>query len=152
MPQADKRNVLHIGTPNPGESEITPEMLDTGRKRISDAGGTLTVWAVLHEDVYESRYGDGFYLHLHGLALNGEDAERLAVLPEQSEWVKWHVRRYAVGLVDGQPSLLTDWEPEEEFTINRLVALLAEIPPGGTASKLLTGTGHRKDGPLLSLP
>jgi hypothetical protein len=32
------------------------------------------------------------------------------------------------------------------------VELLCEIPPGGTASKLLTGTGLRKDGPLLALP
>jgi len=151
MPQADKRNVLHNGTPSPGETEITPAMVESARKRINDAGGTLTVWAVLYEDVYESRYGDGFYLHLHGLALNGEDAQRLAALPEQTELVSWHVRRYALGLVDGQPSLLGDWEPEEEFTINQIVAVLCEIPLGGTASKLLTGTGLRKDGPLLSL-
>ena len=26
-----------------------------------------------------------------------------------------------------------------------------EIPPGGNASKLLTGSGWRKDGPLLSM-
>jgi hypothetical protein len=30
--------------------------------------------------------------------------------------------------------------------------LLCEIPPGGTASKLHTGSGLRKDGPLLALP
>jgi len=30
--------------------------------------------------------------------------------------------------------------------------LLCEIPPDGTASKLHTGSGLRKDGPLLALP
>ena len=44
------------------------------------------------------------------------------------------------------------WRPEEEFRIGDFVALLSEIPPGGTASKLLTGTGRRKDGPFVSLP
>ena len=40
-------------------------------------GGPFTVWAVLHEDVYETKHGDGFFLHIHGLALNSEDAHRL---------------------------------------------------------------------------
>ena len=153
MPIFDKRNVLHVGPPDrPGESEVTPAMVEAVCQRIEDAGGTLTVWAVLHEDVYESRYGDGFYLHLHGIALNGKDAQCLADLAGNSEWVKWHVRSYRIGLDDGQPSFLALWRPEEEFTINQLVTILCEIPPGATASKLLTGTGHRKDGPFVSLP
>jgi len=153
MPIFDKRNVLHVGPPDrPGEPEVTPAMVEAVRQRIEDAGGILTVWAVLHEDVYETRMGDGFYLHLHGIALNGRDAQRLADLDGNSEWVKWHVRSYRIGLDNGQPSFLALWRPEEEFTINQLVAILSEIPPGGTASKLLTGTGHRKDGPFVSLP
>ena len=36
--------------------------------RIRQAGGKLVVWAVLREDVYESRYGDRFYLHVRVLA------------------------------------------------------------------------------------
>jgi hypothetical protein len=100
------------------------------RRRIKDAGGILTVWAVLHEDVYESKFGDGFYLHLHGAALNSADAQRLADLAGNSEWVKWHVRSYRVGVGNGQPSFLALWRPEEEFTINELVAILCEIPPG----------------------
>ena len=61
----DKRNVLHIGPPkHPGETEITPAMVEIVRKIIWDAGGTLTVWVVLHEDVYESKFGDGTYLPL----------------------------------------------------------------------------------------
>jgi len=152
MPPGDKRNVLHVGPPDrPGESELTPAMVEAARQRIADAGGKLTVWAVLHEDVYETRMGDGFYLHLHGAALNGKDAQRLADLAGNSEWVKWHVRSYRIGLENGQPSFLALWRPEEEFTINQLVAILCEIPPGGTASKLLTGTGHREDGPFVSL-
>ena len=50
----DKRNVLRVGPPeHPGETEITPAMVETVRQRIKDAGGILTVWAVLNEDVYE---------------------------------------------------------------------------------------------------
>jgi hypothetical protein len=153
MPPPDKRNVLHVGPPkNPGETELTPAMVEAVGQLIKDAGGTLTVWAVLHEDVYETSLGDGFYLHLHGAALNSADAQRLADLAGNSEWVKWHVRSYRIGLENDQPSFLALWRPEEEFTISKLVAILCEIPPGGAASKLLTGTGHRKDGPFISLP
>ena len=54
----DKRNVLRMGPPeHPGETEITSAMVETVRQRIKDAGGTLTVWAVLDEDVYESISG-----------------------------------------------------------------------------------------------
>jgi hypothetical protein len=153
MPFADKRNVLWIGTPeHPGETEIMPAMVETVRQRIKGAGGILTLWAVLHEDVYETGHGDGFYLHVSGIALNSADAQRLADLAGNSKWVKWHVRSYRLGLENDLPSFLALWRPEEEFTINQFVAILCEIQPGGTASKLCTGTGHRKDGPLLSLP
>jgi hypothetical protein len=154
MPSVDKRNVLRIGPPeHSGETEITPAMVDAVRKIINDAGGILTVWAVLHEDAYETRLGDGFFLHVSGLALNSADAHRLAALGGgDSEWVKWHVRSYRLGLKDDAPFFTALWRPEEEFTINQFVAILCEIPPGSTASKLLTGTGHRKDGPLISLP
>ena len=149
----DKRNVLHVGPPDrPGEPEITPAMVDAVRQRIKDAGGILTVWAVLHEDVHETKFGDGFYLHVHGAALNGKDAQRLADLAGNSEGVKWHVRSYRLGLENDLPAFLALWRPEEEFRIGDFVELLCEIPPGGTASKLLTGTGHRKDGPFIELP
>jgi hypothetical protein len=60
MPDPDKRNVLRVGPPeHPGETEITPAMVESVRQRIKEAGGILTVWAVLHEDVYETLYGDG---------------------------------------------------------------------------------------------
>lgn len=153
MPTIDKRNVLRVGPPDhPDGTEITPAMAESVRKRIKDAGGFLTVWAVLHEDVYESKFGDGTYLHIHGLALNSADAQKLSALGGDSEWVKWHVRSYRLGLKGDAPVFTALWRPEEEFTIGQFVALLCEIPPGGTASKLLTGTGRRKDGPLLSLP
>ncbi len=66
--------------------------------------------------------------------------------------MKWHVRSYRIGLENDLPVFTGLGRAEEEFTIGDFVALLCEIPPGGTASKLLTGTGLRKDGPLLSLP
>lgn len=154
MSSEDKRNVLHIGPPkHPGETEITPAMVESVRQRIKKERGALTVWAVLHEDVYESKFGDGFYLHVHGLALNSADAQKLAALGGgDSEWARWHVRSYRLGLESDLPVFTALWRPEEEFRIGDFVALLCEIPPGGTASKLLTGTGQRKDGPLLSLP
>jgi hypothetical protein len=118
MPSIDKRNVLHIGPPqHPGGAEITPAMVESVRQRINDAGGPFTVWAVLHEDVYETKHGDGFFLHIHGLALNSEDAHRLAALGGgDSEWVKWHVRSYRLGLKDNAPFFTALWRPEEEFT------------------------------------
>src|SRR6185312_12672493 len=99
MPVYDPRNVLHIGPPQrKGDPEITIAMADAVRQRIEGAGGKLVVWSVLHEDVYETRYGDGFYLHVHGLALNSNDAHTLAALAGDSEWVKWHVKGYELGL------------------------------------------------------
>ena len=154
MPLPDDRNILKFGPPKyAGETEITSAMVASVRQRIRDAGGILTVWAVLDEDVYETRFGDGFYLHVRGLALNSADADRLAALGGgDKELEKWHIRSYRLGLENDLPVFTAEWHPEEEFRIGDFVVLLCEIPPGGTASKLLTGTGHRKDGPLLALP
>ena len=53
MPLPDDRNILKFGPPKyPGEVEITPAMVESVRQRLKEAGGVLTVWAVLHEDVY----------------------------------------------------------------------------------------------------
>lgn len=153
MSDYDERNILHIGAPaRPGDAAITQAMADAVRQRIEAAGGTLTVWAVLHEDVYETRLGDGFYLHVRALALNGEDARDLAALAGDSEWTKWHVKSYRLGLKDGLPSFIAGRPESDEFRIGDFVAILAEIAPGGTASKLHTGTGRRVDGPFVSLP
>ena len=155
MPLPDNRNVLNIGPPeHPGETEITPAMVESVRQRIKDAGGILTVWAVLDEDVYETRFGDGFYLHVRGLALNSADADRLAALGGgDSELEKWHVRSYRLGL-KGQCAGLHGAVAARGRIHDRRVSwrILCEIPPGGTASKLHTGSGLRKDGPLLALP
>ena len=81
MPLPDDRNILELGPPEPpGQVEITPSMVDSVRQRIREAGGILSVWAVLNEDVYETQLGDGFYLNAHGLASNSTDADRLAAL------------------------------------------------------------------------
>ena len=150
----DKRNVLRTGPPELlGETEITPAMVESVHQRIKEERGILTVWAVLEEDVYETQFGDGFYLHVRGLALNSADADRLAALGcGDLKLVKWYVRSYRLGLKDDLPVFTALWRPEEEFTISQFVAILCEIPPGGTVSKLHTGSGWRKDGPLLALP
>lgn len=153
MSDYDERNILHIGPPaRPGDAEITPAMAEALRQRIEAAGGTLTVWAVLREDVYETRLGDGFYLHVKAIALNGDDARQFAALAGDSEWVKWHVKSYRLGLTDGLPAFLAARPESDEFRIGDFVAIIAEIPPGGSASKLHTGTGRRADGPFISLP
>lgn len=155
----DERNVLHIGPPQrKGDPEITPTMADAVRQRIRDAGGTLPVWLVLHEDRYDSPvYADDeddgeFGLSLCGVALNSVEAQRLAALGPKSEFSRWIVKGYLLGLVDELPAVANPVASMDGFTINDLVLILSEIPPGATASQLFTGTGRRKDGPLLSLP
>lgn len=154
MPLDDERNILTIGPAEWPRREITPLMVEAARQRIQDAGGTLTVWAVLLEDVYETRLGDGFYrqVHVQGVALNSKDASRLAALAGDSEWVKWHVKSYALGLNDGLPAFLAALPESDEFRIADFVVLLAEIPPGGTASRLNMGKGLREEGPYIWLP
>lgn len=153
MPVTDERNVLHVGPPaRSGKPEITPGMVEAVRQRIKDAGGVLTVWAVLREDLYETRLGDGFYLHVKGIALYGDDALQLSALAGDSEWTKWHVKSYRLGLNNDMPAFLAARPDSDEFRIDDFVAILSEIPPGGTASKLHTGTGRREDGPFISLP
>jgi hypothetical protein len=131
---------------------MSSAMLDAARARFADAGGTLVVWAVLREDLYETRTGDGRYLHLRGLALDAAAAERLAALPPAHALVRWHVRSYRLGLDGDRPCLLAPLPPGEELTIDDIVALLCEIPPGGTESRLNTGAGRREDGPLSPWP
>ena len=135
----DKRNVLRIGPPeHPGETEITPAMVETVRQGIKDSGGILTVWAVLNEDVYETRFGDGFYLHVSGIALDSADAQRLADLAGSSELEKWHVRSYRLGLENDLPSFLALWRPEDPAV---LVALLCS-----EAGSWITGQTYPVDG------
>lgn len=153
MPVYDERNVLKIGPEKRANyDEITPAMVDAVRERLADAGGALVVWAVLHEDTYETKYGDGLYLHVKGIALNSIDAQRLAELAGDSEHAKWTVRGYRLVIENGMPAFARPWTEAEEFTIGDFVAILAEIPPDATASRLHTGTGYRKDGPFIELP
>ncbi|HXR85897.1 MAG TPA: hypothetical protein VN728_02955 [Stellaceae bacterium] len=153
MPVDDERNTLQIGPPQrEGHTAITQSMADAVRRRIEAAGGELAVWAVLREDVYETRFGDGFYLHVAGLALNSEDAHALAALAGDSPWVRWHVKAYQLGLAAGRPAFLRSWPKEEEFTIADFVEILAGIPPGKACSKLCTGVQLYRHGPFIELP
>lgn len=127
-------------------------MAEAARKRIEHAGGRLTIWGVLQEDRYETTFGDGLYLHARGVALNEADARRLADLPDDRNY-RWHVRRYEIGIEDGEPTFLAPLKkPGEEFKIGDIIALLAEIAPGAAASKLYTGYQRAGSGPSISLP
>ncbi|MHB8744324.1 MAG: hypothetical protein ACYC9L_14540 [Sulfuricaulis sp.] len=161
MPLQDERNTLRMGPPQyPGQAEITPAMVEAACQRIKDAGGSLTIWAVLHEDLYDSPvYADDeddndsdFGLSICGIALNSVDADRLAALDVPNPLSKWIVRGFRLGLVDDLPAIMNPFASLEGITINDVVEILSEIPPGATASQLLTGSGCRKDGPLLALP
>lgn len=153
MPLRDERNVLRL------DAGITPAMVDAVRQRIRDAGGSLTIWAVFHEDLYDHpAYADDdddggdSGLSLRGIALNSVDAERLAALDAPNPFSKWIVKGYRLGIVNDLPAIMNPFAALEGFTINDVVLILSEIPPGAMASQLLTGSGLRKDGPLLSLP
>src|SRR5690348_16702574 len=159
MPVYDPRNVLHIGPPQrAGDSEVTRGMADAVRQRIRDAGGALPVWAILHEDRYDSPvYSEDEEdadsgLSLCAVALNSVDAQRLAELGPKAEFSRWIVKSYRLGLVDDVPAVVNPGASMDGFTINDLVLILSELAPGQTASKLFTGTGRRKDGPFVSLP
>jgi len=151
MPVGDKRDVLQILASDDGSGGVTEAMLRAARRHIRDADGELTFWGVLREDLYESKFGDGVYLHLRGIALNRQDADRLAALGDGSEMTRWSVRPYQLGFERGGPVMNTKWRADEEFSINDLVRVLAEIPPGGTASLLMTGAGveGRQPGPHM---
>src|SRR5579884_3614792 len=146
----------------PADGEVTAAMVDAVRQRIAKAGGSLTVWAILQEDCYETSLGDGFYLSLNGIALNEEDANRLAEMGQiendrntnanRTTGYKMHVRRYALGLTNDTPTLSARREPGEGFTISTFVQIVAEIPPGGTASRLHIGWDKRGAAPFVSLP
>jgi hypothetical protein len=149
----DERNILKIGPDRRATyDEITPAMVEAVRQRIEAAGGALVVWAVLHEDTYETKYGDGYYVHVKGIALNRTDARRLAGLAGTSKDSNWTVKDYQLALESGVPAFAQTWTRAEEFTIGDFVAILSEIPQNATASKLHTGTGSRKDGPFIELP
>jgi hypothetical protein len=136
-----------------GEAMIDDNRTAQGAcNRIRREGGRLIVWAVLQEDSYETLFGDGFYLHVRGIALNEVDARRLADLPERDGYIRWHIRAYELGVKDGAPAFLAPLKPEEEIKIGDIVALLGEIAPGATASKLYTGMGAVGSEPFVSLP
>jgi hypothetical protein len=50
------------------------------------------------------------------------------------------------------PAFLAARPDSDEFRIDDFVAILAEIPAGGTVLRLHTGTGRREDGPFLTPP
>lgn len=124
MPVYDERNILHIGPPQrAGDPEVTPALADAVRKRIKDVGGHLAVWAILHEDRYNSpSYADDeddgdSGLSLCGLALNSVDAQRLADLGPKSEFSRWIVKGYQLGLVDDRPAVVNPGASMDGFTI-----------------------------------
>ena len=78
-----------------------------------------------------------------GIALNSADADKLVALGGgDAEFTKWHVRSYRLGLERTmRQSSRRCGGPKKNSGSASFVAILCEIPPGGTASKLHTGIG-----------
>jgi hypothetical protein len=133
------------------DKQRTAHMLEAARDRIRQVGDRLTVWAILQEDRYEMTLGNGFYLHVQGIALNEADAKRLADLAPRDGDYRWHIRDYEIGLEEGAPAFLAPLEVEEEFKIADIIALLTEIGPSATTSRLYTGWERAGSGPFVSL-
>lgn len=153
MRGTDKRDELMIVSAA-GEPAIDPRLLAAVEARIAAAGGALEIWGVLREDIYETTFGDGFYLHLRGVALNEMDAKQLAACAGDEAMTRWHIRPYTLCLEHNAPSRSGVWSAEEEFSINDVVNILGEIAPGATASMLMIGSGERGRAPgphMLSL-
>ena len=55
--------------------------------------GPLTVWALLREDIYETKFGDGYYAYV-AFAYLSEDSAIHTAANTPEDWNKWHVRRY----------------------------------------------------------
>jgi hypothetical protein len=53
----------------------------------------MLVWAILKEDTYETKFGDGYYAYLDQVFLS-EDTARHAAANANENSVKWHVRAY----------------------------------------------------------
>ena len=151
MTHRDDRNILTTDQPRGATRRaLSQDLVDSARTRVAEAGGELFLWAVMSEDKYETTFGDGLYLHLCGLALNGADAQRLLNLASTVPQYRWHIRNYRLGLVDGFPALLDSWPRQEEFTITDVLEVLAEIPSGGTGSRVLAGSGWQgRTGPEM---
>src|ERR1043165_4606049 len=131
MPTLDERHVLHIGPPQrAGDPEVTQAMVDAVTARIPKEG-VLSVWVVLREDVYDRGDGSEESLSLRGVALKSWDAWALADLPGKDEGVKWYVKAWQLAIEDGVLAPYRPWI--DAISINDIVAMVAEIPPGGRA-------------------
>jgi hypothetical protein len=82
----------------PDEEQEDPNLT----RLIAKVGNhVLVVWAVLFEDTYETRLGDGYYAYVAG-AYPSEQAANEAISGlsdakgEYAHWYRWHVRSYAL--------------------------------------------------------
>ena len=139
MASSEDRNILRIG---PGaywfQGEITPAMVRAGVRAYQRRRWRPHAVGSHERRQYQTLHGDGLFFHLSGIALNETDANRLVTLASAVKDYRWHIRTYQIGLIDGVPALLDPWPSNEEFAVNDVVEVLAEIPPDGTVSRVLT--------------
>lgn len=83
-----------------------PAVANAVRRRTDQM---LMVHVVLHEDLYETRLGDGEFHYLRAVFLDADEARRHAA-ENQNEWARFHLRQFALTVTSGcvAPS---DYEP-----------------------------------------
>lgn len=79
----------------------------------------VTLYVVLHEDIYETSFGDGEFHYFHAVFDAREDAERL-MGGKRGEWERLHLRSLTVrldrgtfGFPDFDMKLFDHYKPEE---------------------------------------
>lgn len=88
----------------------------------------LLVWAVLREDTYETRFGDGYYAYVTH-AFVSEEAARHAAANANEEWMKWHVRTYNL-FADGYGGC-TIWPAPTEAEPTKVTSIAAALRASG---------------------
>lgn len=105
----EQRGALSMDDPA-GADKILDLKLDLQRR-----GGHRAVWGVLREDGYETSFGDGYYAYLEAVFASEDDAKKFAAENPQ-HMINWHIRKYEIGLINGEPALLT--KPTEREPVN----------------------------------
>jgi len=74
--------------------------------------GPRTLWGVLREDTYETAFGDGYYAYLEAAFDTREEAD-LFIVDNPERLINWHLRRYELRLIDGEPVVIAPSDPIE---------------------------------------
>ena len=104
---ASREQRLALSSCDPGADAMLELKL-----RLESLGGEIDVWGVLKEDAYETTLGDGYYAYLEAAFDTKGEAD--AFISDNAEhMIRWHLRRYTIRLVDGEPTLIVMQQPAD---------------------------------------